>query len=271
MQLQQKVRFYLDDMETKVGQIINFAIASLILLSAIIFVVETYPISDNLRASLRIVDWFILFTFTVEYLVRLGCAEQKFSHLISGYSLVDLIAILPFLLGFLDVRFIRLLRWLRILRLVRFMEKLTLFGRLTTNESLIFVQIIFTLFAIIFIYSGLIYQVEHPNNPEQFKTFLDAVYFVVVTMTTVGFGDVTPTSEGGRWLTVMMILTGIALIPRQLGNLIQQFVKDQRPALIACSRCGLTTHDADALFCKRCGTGLQNPQEGYNMPSTDGD
>ncbi|MDJ0702047.1 MAG: ion transporter [Leptolyngbyaceae cyanobacterium MO_188.B28] len=271
MQLQQKLRFYLDDTETQIGRIVNLAIAALILLSAIIFVVETYPIPDNLRAGLRIVDWVILFAFTLEYLIRFSCAEHKLSHLFSGYSLVDLIAILPFLLGFLDVRFIRLLRWLRILRLVRFMENRTLFGRLTADESLIIIQIIFTLFAIIFIYSGLIYQVEHPYNPAQFTTFLDAVYFAVVTMTTVGFGDVTPTSEGGRWLTVMMILTGIALIPTQLGNLIQQFVKDQRTTLITCSRCGLTAHDTDALFCKRCGTGLQGSQEGYNMPSTDGD
>ena len=260
MQLQQKVRFYLEDTETWVGRIVNFAIANLILLSAIIFVVETYPIPDNLRAGLRIVDWVILFIFTVEYLVRLGCAEQKFSHLFSGYSLIDLIAILPFLLGFLDVRFIRLLRWLRILRLVRFMENRTLFGRLTAEESLIFVQIIFTLFAIIFIYAGLIYQVEHPDNPEKFATFLDAVYFAVVTMTTVGFGDVTPTSEAGRWLTVMMILNGIALIPTQIGNLFQQFIKDQRTTQITCTCCKLATHDTDALFCKRCGTALQSPQ-----------
>ena len=271
MQLQQKVRFYLDDTETKVGQIVNLAIAGLILLSAIIFVVETYSIPDNLRTSLRIVDWFILFAFTLEYIVRLGCAEQKLSHLVSAYSLVDLIAILPFLLGFLDVRFIRLLRWLRILRLVRFMQNRRLFGRLTAEESLIFVQIIFTLFAIIFIYAGLIYQVEHPNNPEKFKTFLDAVYFAVVTMTTVGFGDITPASEAGRGLTVMMILTGIALIPTQIGNLIQQFMQDQRTTQIACTRCGLTYHDADALFCRRCGTALQTLQGVYNMPSTDGD
>ncbi|GGA28414.1 ion channel [Okeania sp. KiyG1] len=82
---------------------------------------------------------------------------------------------------------------------------------------MILTRILFTLFTIIFIFSGLIYQVEHGVNSESFKTFLDAVYFSVVTMTTVGFGDVTPASENGRLLTVLMILTGISLIPSQLG------------------------------------------------------
>jgi voltage-gated potassium channel len=101
----------------------------------------------------------------------------------------------------------------------------------------------------------LIYQVEHPVNPDQFSTFLDAIYFSVATMTTVGFGDITPISEVGRLLTVLMILTGIALIPWQLGDLIKQLVKTSKQIEIRCD-CGLAAHDADARYCKACGNGL---------------
>lgn len=136
----------------------------------------------------------ILVGFTAEYLLRLWSAERPWRYALSLYGLLDLLAILPFFIGFWDVRFIRLLRWLRILRLVRFFEDRVLFGYISGTDTLIVSRIVFTLVAIVFIYSGLIFQVEHGRNPA-FGTFLDAVYFAIATMTTVGFGDVTPISE----------------------------------------------------------------------------
>ncbi|HEY9761413.1 MAG TPA: ion transporter [Trichocoleus sp.] len=252
----QRVQFYLNDTETPVGQWVNGAIALLILLSSVIYVVETYPISEELYRLLNVLDWIILAGFTLEYLMRLWSAERPWLYVFSLYGLLDLLAILPFFVGLWDVRFIRLLRWLRILRLVRFLDNQVLFGFISGTDTLIVIRIVFTLFAIIFIYSGLIFQVEHTLNPA-FGTFLDAVYFAVATMTTVGFGDVTPITEVGRGLTVMMILTGIALIPTQVGELIREFVKVTNSAQIPCDRCGLQLHDADAQFCKRCGSELK--------------
>lgn len=257
MLLRQKVSFYLEDIETPIGIFINLAIASLVLLSSGIFVAETYPIPDAVREQLNIIDSVILVVFAVEYVLRFWCAEQKFKYFFSLYSAIDLIAILPFFLGVTDISFIRLLRWFRILRLIRFVEGTALFGRVSREDSTIFTRILFTLFAIIFIYSGLIYQVEHPINAAGFKTFLDAFYFSVVTMTTVGFGDVTPVSEAGRLLTVLMILTGIALIPWQIGDLIRRLVKTSTQVETQCSGCGLALHDPDAQFCKICGTSLK--------------
>ena len=112
------------------------------------------------------------------------------------------------------------------------------------------------LLSIIFVYSGLIYQVEHPVNSKSFKNFLDAIYFSVVTMTTVGFGDITPISETGRLLTLLMILTGILLIPWQVGDLIKQLINTTKQVDKVCSSCGLSVHDTDANFCKICGSKL---------------
>lgn len=254
MLIQSKVRFYLEDIETPLGKTINLAITGLVLLSSAIFVTETYAIPDALKNTLDAVDAGILVLFVVEYFLRLWVAEHKFRYLFSLYAIVDLLAILPFLLGAVDFRFIRIFRWFRILKLVRFIEGKTIFGYVNREDVVIFTRILFTLFAIIFVYSGLIYQVEHPNNPELFRTFLDAVYFSVATMTTVGFGDITPVSEVGRLLTVLMILTGIALIPWQLGDLIKRLVKTANQVEISCPNCGLAFHDADAQFCKICGT-----------------
>lgn len=248
-----RVRFYLNDTDTALGRWVNGAIATLILLSAVIFAIETYPIPNGLYDLLNVLDWVILVGFTAEYLMRLWSAERPLLYAFSLYGLLDLLAILPFFIGFWDVRYLRLLRWLRLLRLIRFFEDRVLFGFISGTDTLIVTRIIFTLATIIFIYSGLIFQVEHGRNPA-FNTFLDAVYFAVATMTTVGFGDVTPLSEVGRGLTIMMILTGIALIPTQIGELIREFIKVTQSVQTPCPSCGLRLHDADARFCKRCGS-----------------
>jgi voltage-gated potassium channel len=256
MTLQQKVRFYLEDIETPIGRWINISIIGLVLLSSGIFVAQTYPISAQVRSYLDSFNQVILVLFSIEYLLRLWSTDRRIRYVFSLYGLIDLLAILPFLLTTVDISFIRVFRWFRVLRLIRFIEGKTIFGYVSREDSVIFVRILFTLFTIIFVYSGLIYQVEHPVNSQKFSTFLDAIYFSVATMTTVGFGDITPVSEMGQLLTVLMILTGIALIPWQLGDLIKQLVKTSKQLEIRCENCGLDAHDADAKFCKACGNGL---------------
>jgi voltage-gated potassium channel len=258
-QTRKRLVFYIEDLETPGGLAVSFLITGFILLSAAIFVVQTYPISSQLRSILEVVDQFIIVLFAIEYLIRFWGAENKLKFIFNIYSIIDLIAILPVILGSFNIGFIRILRWFRILRLIRFLDFKITFLQIQTKDGIIFARIIFTLLTIIFIFSGLIYQVEHPINPDIFGTFLDAAYFSVVTMTTVGFGDVIPLSEMGRFLTILMILTGVALIPWQLGNLIKQLVKTANQVETVCSGCGWPSHDSDALYCKRCGTLLTCP------------
>ncbi len=248
--------FYLEDIETPIGKAINFILLFFILLSSAIFVAETYPIPEQFLQILELIDNSILVCFALEYLLRFWCAENKIKFIFSFFSLIDLLAILPIFPGILELSFIRIIRWFRILKLIRFLKLKIYIFHIGTEDGVIFARILLTLFSIIFIFSGLIYQVEHPVNPESFKTFLDAVYFSVVTMTTVGFGDVIPFSQKGRLLTVLMILIGITLIPSQLGDLIKQLLKTTNNTERVCSNCGFYKHDIDAKFCKICGTEL---------------
>ncbi|MEO1184916.1 MAG: potassium channel family protein [Cyanobacteria bacterium J06636_27] len=103
------------------------------------------------------------------------------------------------------------------------MENKFIFVRIRKEEAFIFSRLLYTFISIIFIFSGIIYQVEYPNN-ELFRSFIDTVYFSIVTITTVGFGDVTPNSELGRLLTILMILIGSVLILPQVGDSIKQLI-----------------------------------------------
>lgn len=256
--LAEKLAFDLDDTQTRTGKWINLILTSLVLLSSVIFVIETYPIPVELTWILDRVNTFILIVFFLEYLIRFWAAKHKINYFFSLYSLIDLIVILPLFIGNFEISYLRLLRWFRILRLLRFVESQVFFDRTEGEDKLIIRRIIFTLFTIVFVYSGLIYQVEHSTNPQAFRTFIDAVYFCVVTMTTVGFGDVTPLSQGGRLLTILMIISGIALIPGQLGALIKELLRNANRVETPCGGCGLSRHDLDAQFCKVCGTSLNS-------------
>lgn len=272
MVIGEKISFYLEDIETPIGKWLNLFITGLVLVSTGAFVAETYVLEPGLANFLRQLDSAIMMIFTIEYVVRLVVAKKRWQYLFSFYALIDFVAIFPFLFGIFDASFLRVFRWFRILRLIRFIEDKNAVGNLVgeaslfaeslpeqkenRQDSLVVIRIIFTISSIIFVYSGLIYQVEHPVNPQMFGTFFDAIYFSVATMTTVGFGDITPISTMGRLLTVLMILTGIALIPWQLGDLVKQVLKNSDRVEQVCQHCQLASHETDALFCKRCGTKL---------------
>jgi len=256
MTLKTTIAAYLDDTNRETGGWVTVAIALLTLTSAAIFVLSTYDLSLRWQHWLSGLDWAILVLFTVEYGLRVWTAERWWRYVFSFYGVIDLIAIVPVGPGLVAWRGVRLLRWLRVLRLARLFSDRAVLARVTAADTLVVVRIVSTVLGIIFVYAGLIFQVEEYYQPETFDSFLDAAYFAVVTITTVGYGDITPVSDAGRLCTMLMILTGIALIPTQLGDLIRRILKMSNAVQIPCESCGCSVHDPDALYCKRCGASL---------------
>jgi voltage-gated potassium channel len=113
---------------------------------------------------------------------------------------------------------------------------------------------------IFFISSGFFYYVESPVNPEV-QNFGDAFYFTVVALSTVGFGDIVPISGPGRLVTIMMIISGIILIPLQAGRIFREWVTVCERKIAVCPNCMLERHDVDAVYCKRCGQELHQKNE----------
>ena len=150
---------------------------------------------------------------------------------------------------------------LRVLRFQRmFKSKNTLFGQLNDSQ-LIIIRIVLTIFTIILIASGLIWTVENKVNPGQFSNIWEAMYFAIVTITTVGYGDITPVSWQGRAITIAMILSGIALIPWQLGKLLKVIFLETTKTKMSCKKCGLEDHDQDSNHCRICGTKLKKKKK----------
>lgn len=234
----------------------NIIILVLIFFSLGIFVAETYHLPKDLKLLLKALDTVILIIFTIEYIIRFSLSSSKTKFVFNVYSIIDIVSILPLFLGFFDIKFIRVFRCFRFLRFFRFFDLKLSILNIKREDSVIYSRILLTLFSIIFVYSGLIYQVEHPLNSKVFNNFGDALYFSVVTMTTVGFGDITPISDTGKLLTVLMILTGVAVIPWQIGDFIKQFIKTVIQVGKTCPGCGLSLHEADANYCKICSTKL---------------
>ena len=257
------IQFYLIDCKTPLGKAIDIFIILLNLVICAIFVIETYPVSEAVKSLMWNTEIIIVSFFIIEYIARLYGAKNRLRQLVDVYSIVDFIAIVPTLsllvlplfgitpnFGFLRV--IRMIRVLRIFRFLRFTADPEFFFGTITLRFLNLIKLFLTILMIFFISSGLFFHVENAINPHV-ETFGDAFYYTVVTLSTVGFGDITPMSESGKWVTVLMILSGIILIPWQVSRLVKEWLHIATKKEVICPGCGLRYHDENASHCKSCG------------------
>lgn len=259
LNFREKIRFYLIDCNTFTGKIIDIFIIFLNLLVCITFVLETYDIFSEYRTLLWNIEVFAVVFFIIEYIARLYAEKNRLNYFFSLYSFIDLIAILPtiilFIPGSTNIGFIKGLRIFKVFRIFRFLRFLSdpdfFFGKINM-QLLRVVRLIVTILIIFFVASGFFYHVENTGN-SKINNFGDAFYFCVVTLTTVGFGDIIPKSEAGRWVTVMLILSGIILIPWQASQIVKEWTKMSSKKNVICKKCGLKYHDLDASHCKSCG------------------
>ncbi|WP_328187845.1 ion transporter [Marinobacter sp. OP 3.4] len=201
---------------------IAWSIAGLILFSVVTFSIGTLPnLSPTTKAFLYYSEIVVVGLFSIEYLCRIYISTQKLRFIFSFYGLIDLLAILPFYLGlFIDLRalrLVRLLRLLRILKLARYNLAIFRFVRAIylAKEELI----IFTIasFVLLFLAAVGIYHFEHEAQPEVFRSILDALWWAVATLTTVGYGDIYPITGGGRLFTFGILMIGLGMIAVPTG------------------------------------------------------
>lgn len=217
---------YLKALKTQIQQHImqplEVIIAALIVLSVLSFAVETLPNKGPLLKNLlHFADMVFLVVFSAEYLLRIWLADKKSDYLFSFYGVVDLICILPFyfaiLMGLESLRLLRLFRLLRIFKMVRYNSAINRVWRAiysAREELLVFFGA--SLIMIVLAAVG-IYHFEHKAQPEVYRSLFDALWWAVVTLTTVGYGDTYPITMAGRLFTFFMLMIGLGLIAVPTG------------------------------------------------------
>ena len=220
--------------DNKISKSFAYFIQFLIILSVITFSIETLPdLKAQTRVVLNAIEAFCVAVFTFEYIARIYVADSKPKFIFSFFGLVDFLAILPFYLSFgIDLRSLRLLRMFRLFRLfklVRYNKAMRHFANAMkmAKEQIILFMII-TIMLIYFTAVG-IYYFENEAQPEHFSSIFSSLWWSIVTLTTVGYGDVYPITVGGRVFTFFMLLIGLGVVAIPTGIISSSLTKAVEP------------------------------------------
>jgi len=217
-----KLKSIIENNDTKAGRRFDISIQILIIFSLITFSIETLPdLDETAYRVLYYIEAITVFIFTIEYLLRIWVATKPLKYIFSFFGLIDLLAILPFYLPkHIDLRGVRIFRMIRILRMIKLvrynasMNRFRLAFISIKEELMIFIAI--TSF-MMFVSSVGVYYFEHEAQPEVFKSIFHSMWYSVITLTTVGFGDMVPITIGGKIFTALMVLIALGIIAVPTG------------------------------------------------------
>lgn len=212
----------IEDNTTKSGKKFDYFIQALIILSSISFSIDTLPnLSESFRSSLNVFETVTVIIFSLEYILRLYVSKKPLSYMFSFYGIVDILAILPFYINiFVDLRFLRVFRIFRVfraLKLLRYSKAIKRFNlafKIVKEEVVLFIIVSIVL---IFISSAIIYYFENESQPEVFSSIFHSAWWSIVTLTTVGYGDVYPITLGGKIFTFFVLMIGVGFVTVPAG------------------------------------------------------
>jgi voltage-gated potassium channel len=251
--------------DTPEGKLFDLLLLVAIVSSVVVVMLESVA-SVRARAgpTLRALEWGFTILFTIEYLLRLGSVSRPLRYARSAFGVIDLLAILPTYLSLilpgaqslLVIRLLRLLRVFRVLKLAEYLrESRTLILALRASGRKIAVFLL-TVLTIVVVVGTMMYVVEGERHG--FTSIPLGIYWAIVTVTTVGYGDLTPATTLGRALAVVLMLTGYAILAVPTGIVTVELTRAtaQPVSTRACPGCGAGAHEPDAVYCRRCGTKL---------------
>ena len=223
-------------------------------------------ISQKWGTLLKTAEWFFTILFTIEYLLRLACAGRAIRYARSFFGIVDILAIVPTYLNLilpgsrylLVIRLLRVLRIFRILHLSRFVsEANVLMAALASSKRKILV-FFFAVLTLVVILGSLMYVIEGHNPQSGFTSIPKSVYWAIVTLTTVGYGDISPQTGIGQMLAAMVMILGYSIIAVPTGIVTAELTQVSKKEITTqtCPQCTRQGHDKDAKHCKHCGASL---------------
>ena len=255
--------------ETPAGRLFDVLLIVSILASVTVVMLDTVQaVSLVHRRLLSTLEWFFTILFTVEYLLRLYCSPRPVRYAGSFFGVVDLLSIVPTYLSiffpagryFMMIRVLRILRVFRVLKLVKYVGESDVLMRALWASRHKIIVFLFSVLTLASIFGSLMYVVE--GEAGGFTSIPRGIYWAIVTLTTVGYGDISPATSIGQVLASVVMIMGYAIIAVPTGIVTAEMVHEKRRSSSGrrCGNCGLSTHEDEALHCRRCGESLSGKE-----------
>ena len=252
--------------DTKLGKAFDICLIVFILLSVIVVMIDSVrPFQARYGFLLVKLEWFFTIVFSFEYLLRLYCVRRPLGYALSFYGIVDLLAVMPTYLSLIlpgsqylvVIRVLRILRIFRVLKLVQYLSEASLLLRALIVSRRKITVFLFTVLTLVVVLGSMMYLIEGPENG--FTSIPKGIYWAIVTLTTVGYGDISPATSMGQFLAAVVMILGYAIIAVPTGIVtvaLSQLGAQEQVSTQACPSCGSDGHDHDARHCKYCGVPL---------------
>jgi len=265
----QKIHDIIYEADTPAGQFFDIALIAVIILSVVLVALETVvTIHEKYERILNIAEWLITILFTIEYCLRIYSINNPKKYIFSFYGIIDLLATIPKYLALIFVgagvetlmaiRALRILRIFRVLHISRYIGETNFLVRaLLLSRAKIVIFLLFVLIMCI-LFGTLMYLVEGPESG--FNNIPTSIYWCIVTITTVGYGDIAPITMFGQFVASILMMLGYGLIAVPTGIISAEMTQRRKNVdvnTIVCSECLNTKHKDDAIFCGKCGSSLK--------------
>lgn len=251
--------------DTPGAKLFDIALIVAILASVVVTMLDSVEsLREQHGALFLALEWGFTIVFTVEYLVRLAVVDRPWRYARSFFGVIDLLAVLPTYVALvfagsqylLVIRIVRILRIFRVLKLVRYIDEASVLSDALANSWRKILVFLAAIFALVTIFGAVMFLIEGPENG--FDNIPLSMYWAVVTVATVGFGDIAPVTPFGRTVASMLMLIGYGIIAvptgiytAELAGSMHRHFRDRR-----CDACGQAGHEADAVYCRVCGARL---------------
>jgi len=250
--------------DTPAGRLFDvLLIASILLSVAAVMLDSIAAVRAQFAAELYAIEWFFTLLFTVEYALRLLCVGRPLLYARSFFGIIDLMAIVPTYLSlllpgsqyFLVIRILRILRIFRILKLVPYLGEAQMLMRALRASGRKIAVFLYTVLTLVVIFGSLMYVIEGESNG--FTSIPHSIYWAIVTLTTVGYGDISPQTPFGQLLASGIMILGYGIIAVPTGIVTVEMTQAFKNITTqSCPECSAEGHDADAVHCKFCGSRL---------------
>ena len=265
--VKEKIHEIIFEADTPAGKAFDVILLILIGLSVLVVMLETIDYFENERFEtfFYVLEWSFTIAFTVEYFLRIYSIERPWKYITSFYGIVDLMSILPtylslFLPGthyLVTIRALRLLRVFRILKLANYLTESTLLVTALKSSRRKIIVFLITVLMVVIVIGSTMYLIEG-NQDSGFTSIPKSVYWAIVTVTTVGYGDIAPVTPLGQFLSAVLMILGYGVLAVPTGIVSAELVHAQSDIenklnTISCPVCSREGHDSDAIHCKYCG------------------